>query len=358
MNMNRTWSWSVSAVLLAAALGLAGCHRGSINEAARDGVPGSQPLVFRFGHQHGGDVFLKARGILEKRMAAKGVKIEYVEFPAGPQLLEALSVGSIDLGATGESPPIFAQAAGASLVYVANISMTNDNGDGQAILVPKSSPIHTIQDLRGKRIAFQKASSAHNFVIQIVEREKLTYKDIQPVYLSPPDARAAFDAGSIDAWAIWDPFLTIAQQNTGGRILVNSKGIKSAGGFYLSSRSFVNRHPDIIKSVLQEIADSSEWAYDHPDEAGKLRQQATGIDAALWKLIQSHTVRTGILPMTEDVLQAQQLTADNYFKIGLLPRPLNIRDCVLPPEQYFRLVPVNRSGPQTAQATRSAPGQK
>jgi sulfonate transport system substrate-binding protein len=210
--------------------------------------------------------------------------------------------------------------------------------------------MQTLQEIKGKRIAFQKASSAHNFVIQIVERAGLTYKDIQPVYLSPPDAHAAFDSGSIDAWAIWDPFLTIAQQKTGGRILVNSKGIQSAGGFYLSSPTFARKHPDWIKIVLQEIADSNAWAYDHPVEAGALRQKASGIDAALWQLIQRHAERTGIVPITESVIQAQQLTAENYYKIGLLPQRLNIRECVLTPAQYAQFVP---AGPPLAQTAKT-----
>jgi sulfonate transport system substrate-binding protein len=333
--------------LVCAALTLTGCNRHDAQTNASGANGTTTPLVFHFGHQHGGDIIIRARGILEKELAARGVKIDYLEFPAGPQLLEALGVGSIDIGSTGESPPIFAQAAGLPIVYIANNPPTNDRGDGQAILVPQNSPIRSIQDLKGKRIAFQKASSAHNFVIQIVERAGLTYKDIQPVYLSPPDARAAFDSGNIDAWAIWDPFLTIAQQKTGGRILVNSKGIKSAGGFYLSTRDFATKHADLLKIVLQEISDATAWAYDHPQEAGQLYQKATGVDAATWNLVQKHQERTGIKPLTESVIEAQQLTADNYYKIGLLPKSVNIRECVLTPEQYRAIVPVEHGATQT-----------
>lgn len=339
-------------ILLAAALllgtFLAGCHKGG-GSGSRDTADGGQK-VFRFGHQHSGDTFLKARGILEKRLAEKGYRVEYIEFAAGPQLLEALNAGSIDIGAVGESPPIFAQAAGDPLVYLANYPSTSTNGDGLALLVPKGSPIHTIQDLKGKRIALQKASSAHNFLVQIVQRAGLTYQDIHPVFLAPPDARAAFDSGSVDAWAIWDPFLTIAQKKTGGTILVTSQGIRSAGGFYLTSRAYLNHHADILKVALQEILDSGIWAYDHIDEASQLRSKATGIDAATWKTILQHTERASIRPVTDEIARDQQLTADNYYKIGLLPKPVQIREYVLSPEQYAQLIPKEQTASQTATA--------
>ncbi|MCW3097431.1 MAG: aliphatic sulfonate transporter periplasmic ligand-binding protein [Chthonomonadaceae bacterium] len=334
----------LNAVVLLGIL-LAGCHKAG--SGGNSSAANADQRVFRFGHQHSGDTFLRARGILEKRLAERGYRVAYVEFAAGPQLLEALSVGSIDIGSTGESPPIFAQAAGSPLVYLANYPSTSTNGEGLALLVPKGSPIHSIQDLRGKRIAFQKASSAHNFLLQIVERAGLTYKDIHPVYLAPPDARAAFDSGSVDAWAIWDPFLTIAQRKTGGTILVNSQGIRSAGGFYLTSRSFVKEHSDILKITLQELLDSGIWAYDHPDEASQLRSKATGIDAVTWRVILDHTERASIRPITPEILQDQQFTADNYYKIGLLPKPVDVWEWVLSAEQYAEIVP-RETGKQAA----------
>ena len=75
--------------------------------------------TLRIGYQkYGTLVLLKERGTLEKRLAPAGYEVSWTEFPAGPQLLEALNVGAIDFGTTGEAPPIFAQAAGAPLVYV------------------------------------------------------------------------------------------------------------------------------------------------------------------------------------------------------------------------------------------------
>ena len=309
-------------------------------------------LVFHFGYQKGSATnLLKTRGDLEKRLAPRGVTVEWSNFPAGPQLLEAVGVGSVDFGSTGESPVIFAQAAGNDLVYVANTPPSGGNtGEGQAIIVPKNSPIKTIADLKGKKIAFQKASSAHNFVVQIVERAGLQYKDIVPIYLAPPDARPAFDTGAIDAWAVWDPFLAAAQKKTDARVLVNSKGIYTAGGFYLSPRTFAERHPDILRIALEEINKTSAWAYDNKEEAAKLLSRDTGIDLDTLLLLSKRATRTGIRPMNEEAIKAQQIVADNFYKIGLLPKKVDVRAAVMTPQQYAAIVP-----PETGAAT-ATPG--
>ena len=172
--------------------------------------------------------------MLEKQFAARQIEIKWVEFTSGPPLLEAMSVGSVDFGAVGDSPPVFAQAAGANIVYVAGSPITN----GQGILVPPTSPIRTIADLKGKRVGFTKGSSAHNIVIATLEKAGLTYADITPVYLSPPDAGPAFANGSIDAWAIWDPYFAIGETKQNGRILVNAREVAKTNSFYIANRDF------------------------------------------------------------------------------------------------------------------------
>ena len=150
---------------------------------------------------------VKAKGELEKNLAAQGVNVKWVEFPAGPQLLEGLNVGSVVFGEAGEAPPIFAQAANPNLVYVANQPPAPT---AEALIVQKDSPIQSIQDLKGKRIALNKGSNVHYLLLKLLEANNLTLNDIQPVYLPPSDARAAFEKGAVDAWVIWDPFLAAA----------------------------------------------------------------------------------------------------------------------------------------------------
>jgi sulfonate transport system substrate-binding protein len=139
----------------------------------------------RIGYQKTGVlVIARQQAVLEKRFAGRQIGIKWIEFTSGPPLLEAMSIGSVDLGAVGDTPPIFAQAANANIVYVAGSRITN----GQGILVPANSGIRSIADLKGKRVGFTKGSSAHNVVIATLEKAGLTYEDITPVYLTPPDA--------------------------------------------------------------------------------------------------------------------------------------------------------------------------
>jgi len=208
--------------------------------------------VLRIGYQkYGTLVLLKARGSLEKRLAPMHVEVKWTEFPAGPQLLEGLNVGSIDFGTVGEAPPIFAQAAGADLVYVANEPPASA---AEAIVVLKDSPLKTVAELKGKKVALNKGSNVHFLLVKLLERAGVNYNDIDTIYLTPADARAAFERGSVDAWAIWEPFLSAAQRQTGARILADGNGVVSNHQFFLAARSYAKKREDVIAIILDELA--------------------------------------------------------------------------------------------------------
>ena len=153
----------------------------------------AQADALRIGYQkYGTLVLLKAKGTLEKRLAEQGVEVQWTEFPGGPQLLEGLNVGSIDFGVTGETPPVFAQAAGADLLYVAYEPPAPTS---EAILVPKDSPIKSVKDLKGKKVVLNKGSNVHYLLVRALEDAGLKYSDIQTIFLPPADARAAFERG-------------------------------------------------------------------------------------------------------------------------------------------------------------------
>ncbi|MBC8139722.1 MAG: aliphatic sulfonate ABC transporter substrate-binding protein [Fibrella sp.] len=341
-------------LLLTAAVGC-GENGGSSAGNARESEPGAAgqesssatapaPSVFRIGHQKADTLnLLKLRGTLDKRLAEKGVKIEWLAFPAGPPLLEALGVNSLDFGSTGESPAIFAQAAGTPFVYIANIPNTNNNGDGQALIVPEDSPIKTLADLKGKKIAVARASGAHNFLVQILQRADIPYTNIEPIYLSPPDARAAFDAGKVDAWSIWDPYLTVAQRTTGARVLINAKGIISPGPFYLASTPFAKAHGAILKTVLEEIEATSRWGREHIEESAEILSKDTGVEKETLIDLAKRRPRgakyIGLRPIDDGVIAEQQEVADNFGKIGLLPKPVVIKEATLSPSEYAAINP-------------------
>lgn len=329
---------AIAATLLGAAFAiLSGCSNTTQGTAQSSASPPTSDSkgVIRIGYQKGGPTnIMRLRGTLEPLFKPQNVRVEYVGFAAGPQLLEAMSIGSVDFGSTGESPAIFAQAAGAQIVYVANAPPGGD-GRGQAIIVPRDSPIKTLADLKGKRVAFQKASTSHNFVAQILERDGIPYKDIKPVYLAPPDARMAFESGKVDAWAIWDPFLAIAQGQTQARTLVDGKGVFAPGGFYLASRKFATEHPDWVGIALQGINETSQWSWENPKEAAVILSKSLGVSSDLLEAIQRRSGSGPVLvPVGEEMLKAQQQVADSFHRIGMLPKRIDVREATLPADQY------------------------
>src|SRR5213592_445381 len=220
----------------------------------------------RIGYQKTGVlVIVRQRAVLEKRFAAKQIGIKWIEFTSGPPLLEAMSIGSVDLGAVGDTPPIFAQAANANVLYVAGSRITN----GQGILVPANSGIRSIADLKGKRVGFTKGSSAHNVVIATLEKAGLTYEDITPVYLTPPDAGPAFANGSIEAWAIWDPYFAIGERRQNGRVLINAHEVAKTNSFYLANRDFAKNHGAVLQQIIDVTSTTAKWAEQHRDEVAK-----------------------------------------------------------------------------------------
>ncbi len=283
--------------------------------------------VIRIGYQkYGTLVLLKARGSLEKRLAPMHVEVKWTEFPAGPQLLEGLNVGSIDFGIAGEAPPIFAQAAGADLVYVGSEPPASA---GEAILVPKDSPIRTVAELKGKKVALNKGSNVHFLLVKLLEKAGVQYKDIDTVFLTPADARAAFERGSVDAWAIWEPFLAAAQRQTGARILADGNGVVSNHQFFLASRTYAARRADVVAIVLEELAIVDQWAKTNPKEAAAALQPQIGLDQPTLELALSRG-GYGVAPMNGTVLAEQQGIADTFYDLRLIPKHINVRDAILP----------------------------
>jgi len=287
------------------------------------GPPGRAPKELRIGYQKNGVlVIARQQATLERKLGAFGVEVKWIEFTSGPPMLEAMNVGSIDVGQVGDTPPIFAQAAGAAIVYVAGQPITN----GQGILVKQGSDIRTLADLEGKRVAFTRGSSAHNVTVLALEKGGLAYQDIVPVNLSPPDAAAAFVRGSIDAWAIWDPYFAIGEKH-GGQILVEASQIAKTNSFYVGNRDFAARYPDVLREVVDSLAQTAVWAEANRDKVAKALADVTGVDLEI-QTIAAGRSSFAIGKVTEDIIATQQAVADRFHRLGLIPKPIVIRDAV------------------------------
>jgi sulfonate transport system substrate-binding protein len=253
--------------------------------------------------------------------------VVWTEFPSGPPLLEALNVGAIDFGNTGEAPPIFAQAAGAPIQYVA---YEPPAPKGEAILVPKDSKLTSVAELRGKKVALNKGSNVHYLLVKALEKAGVKYSEVEPVFLAPADARAAFERGAVDAWVIWDPFQAAAEAATGARTLADGTGVVSNYQFYFSSKKFLESYPGIVDLVLAELREVDDWAKSDIHAVANQLAPAIGLPVGVVEVAlkrQSY----GIKPITDSVIADQQQVADTFFALGLLPKQIKISDAARRP---------------------------
>ncbi len=268
---------------------------------------------------------VKARGDLDKALKEKGVTVKWVEFPAGPQLLEGLNVGSVSFGEAGEAPPIFAQAANANIVYIANQPAAPL---AEALIVPKDSTIKSIQDLKGKRVVLNKGSNVHYLLLKVLEANHLKLDDIQVVYLPPADARAAFEKGAVDAWVIWDPFFAAAEQQLGAKVLATGQNLVSNHQFYLADRQFAQQHPEVLKAVVNELNTTTQWVSQHQTDAAKLLEEPTGLPLDVLNTSISR-MGFGVTPISNEVAKQQQYVADAFYQQKLIPNKINIQAAIL-----------------------------
>ncbi|MFT4192299.1 MAG: sulfonate ABC transporter substrate-binding protein [Comamonas sp.] len=304
---------------------VAGASALALGAATRAWGQAAPTKTLRIGYQkYGSLVLLKGDGGLEKQLAAQGISVTWSEFPGGPQLLEALNVGAIDLGSTGEAPPVFAQAAGADLLYV---GVEPPSPAGEAILVKADSPIRTVADLKGKRLAFNKGSNVHYLLVKALESAGVKYTDIQPSFLTPADGRAAFANGSVDAWVIWDPFLAAAEKQLGARVLRDGQGLVSNYQFYLAARKYAQAQPQVVSLALRELDRTGQWARKNLEEAAQQIAPLVGLTPEITQLALGRQ-GYGVTPLNAEVTAQQQAVADAFFQLKLIPKPVKVADAV------------------------------
>jgi sulfonate transport system substrate-binding protein len=287
------------------------------------GASYGQDKTVRIGYQkYGKLVLLKGKGSLEEKLKPLGYKVVWTEFPSGPPLLEALNVGALDFGVTGETPPIFAQAAGAPLVYLA---YDPPAPQGEAILVPKDSPLKSVADLRGKKVAFNKGSNVHYLLVKALEKAGLKYTDVQPVFLAPSDALAAFSRGSVDAWVIWDPYEAAAEASTGARILADGTDVVANYQFYFTSKDFLSHDAKAVDVVLEALNEADDWTRNNIEAVAEQLSPSVGLPASVL-VVSLKRESYGILPISDAVIASQQRIADTFFGLGLLPKAVTVSD--------------------------------
>lgn len=306
--------WALGATLSVVALACMGPAQAQDSRTLRIGFQKSASLF----------VLQKSQGTLEKRLAPLGVAVKWVEFPAGPQLLEGLNVGSVDVGFVGEASPIFAQAAGAQFVYIGHDPAAPQ---AEALVVLKDSPIRSVADLKGRKVALNKGSNVHYLLVKLLEKHGLKYSDIQPVFLPPADARAAFEKKAVDAWVIWDPFLAAVEKQTGARIVADGRGVVNNYAYYLGERQYVARHPQVIQALFEDVLVQGRWLQANLQQAAQIIAPLQGLDADVVEL-SLRRYQYGVSPLSEAVVAEQQKIADAFFDLKILPKAIRVKDAV------------------------------
>ena len=293
--------------------------------AAVMAVPAQANETLSLGYQKSSTLIelLKSRGTLEQELAKDHIDISWHEFPSGLPLLEALNIGNVDISAdVADTVPVFAQAAGARLAYFAQESASPD---AQAIVVRSDSPLRTLSDLKGKKIAVTKAAGSHYLLIAALNKAGLKFSDIDPAYLTPADGRAAFENGKVDAWVTWEPFLTAVERQLPTRTLADGKDLAQYKRYYLTSETYATSHSAVLQIVFRQLQEAGRWAKAHPQDAAKIL-------GPLWGNLDAPTVEAANLHRTYQVEQVtteqlaeQQNIADAFLAAGLLPKPVDAK---------------------------------
>jgi sulfonate transport system substrate-binding protein len=325
-------------LLMATSLTLVSCT-GNQNNASDTKPSEIKTKVLRMGYQQAGDL-VRITKVLEKRLEPLEIKVEWAQFAQGPQLMEAMNVGKIDLGAVGETPPIFAQAAGAKLVYVVGSHRTENSGKGSAIAVPLNSPIKSLKDIKGQKVVFQRASASHYFILRALEGVGLKPTDIQVVSIPTVESTSAFLQGKIPVWVTSDPYLALAEKAGKIRVLQTAQGLNSPGGYYMGQKQFAIDNPGLLRIVIEEIDKIQRWAESHPEETVKLIAPYQKLPEDVLELAISRR-SYGLRSISPDLIEEQQRVADYFYKNGVIPKPINIQEATLTPDQYAAIAPSN-----------------
>ncbi|MET0313406.1 MAG: aliphatic sulfonate ABC transporter substrate-binding protein [Hansschlegelia sp.] len=318
-----------SLFFLARAVGLAAvCAFALAAFAALVPANAEAPTTVRIGYQKSSTLIslLKADGSLEKALAEQGVKVSWHEFTSGLPLLEALNIGNVDFSAdVADTVPVFAQAAGAKLVYVADEA---PSPTAQAILVHGDSPITSVEQLKGKKIAVTKGAGSHYLLLATLAKAGLSIKDVTPAYLTPADGRAAFVSRNVDAVVIWDPFIASIQAQSDARVLADGTGVASYKRYYLTTKDFAERGGATLETIVAKLkAAGAAVKADPKDAAGKLSGLWSMEPATVEKANARRSYKVGAV--TRDSLGEQQKIADAFFAEGLFPKKVDAADVAI-----------------------------
>ncbi|GEO25308.1 sulfonate ABC transporter substrate-binding protein [Alicyclobacillus acidoterrestris] len=335
------WACGVAALLMTGVVAGCGVSTGPTNTSLKGGQNEAKPtsadagVTVNIGTQSlMGPMYLaEKKGWFEQAFARVGAKVKWVQFTSGPPFFPAIASNHIDFGQVGNTPVLVGQAANVNFTEIA-VDSSGKNGD--ALLVPKGSPLHSLQDLKGKKVAVAQGSSAYNLLYKALAKAGLTTSDIHIVQLQPNEAQPAFESHAVDAWATWDPYITEEVSLHGAEELATEQSLASADpGFTIVRSKFAQQHPDLVVRFLQVYQQALDYQKAHMDEAIQLYANSTHLSpSVIRQLLENEGDENA--PVTDEVVKEQQQTADFLYQQGALNTKLDVSKVV--DNQYIEQV--------------------
>src|SRR3954462_11147122 len=281
----------------------------------------ADPIVLRVGDQKGGN-----RSLLEFSGFAKDLpyKIQWSEFPAAAPILEALNAGALDVGHTGDLAFLTVFANGSPIKAIGAVRA---NADTQAILVRKDSPINSVADLKGKRLAGTRGGWGQFLIDATLEKAGYKVDDATFAPLGPVDAKIALVAGSIDGWAVWEPYVSYATLKDKARVVAHGEGLTPTITFIVASDSAIASKRAAVQDLVQRLNKARLWSLDHLGEYAKNTAELTKLPEDV--LFSAYTAqRTSPIPIDENVVKEVQEASDRSTRYGILPKKLDVSKAV------------------------------
>lgn len=309
---------------------LAACSSESSSNASKESASekeGKQPIEVNIGIQQSIWPILaaKEKGWFEEEFEKVGAKVNWVEFQSGPAYFEAIATDRLDFGRVGNIPVLVGQAAD---IPFKEIALASSGEKGDAILIPKDSPIQSVKDLKGKKVAVAKGSSSYGLLYRALEANEINPEDVEIIQLQPDEAQPAFETGSVDAWVIWEPFQSIQVVENGAKVLANGVDVNtSSPGFQIVRTKFAEKHPELVELYLKVTEKATRWQNENLEEAIELYAELKDTDQEVIRQVLENSQPSNT-PITEQVVEEQQKTTKLLYDLGGIKKTFDASEVV------------------------------
>jgi sulfonate transport system substrate-binding protein len=266
--LTRLKSVAVSAVAALTLTGLTGCVAG---ESA-----GSDTLKLDYAYWNPLSLVIRDQGWLEAELADDGIAVEWILSGGSNVALENLNAEAINIGSSAGSAAFAAHANGVAIKTIGVFSQPN----WATLVVAKDSPINTVAELRGKKVAATSGTDPYFFLLQALAEAGVSTAEVEIVNLAHADGQKALEAGDVDAWAGLDPLTATSELKAGSRIIYSNPAFNSWGVINVTQR-FLDSSPELVELVLTQYQRARAWILANPDQAIEILAREAGLEQSV-----------------------------------------------------------------------------